>query len=441
MAVRLSLLLFCLLGISFVASAQNPDPIALLQQFPACAQSCALEQIFIGTCSPTDMQCICTNQELQSSVTQCVTHNCTVIEALATKNASLSSCNAPIRAHGPGHRVLTWTMIILVTIFVMIRFAFKIFEHHDLGDDDWAVLATLCGAIACHAVSLCTIDQGLGRDLWTLRPEQITQMLLLFEILAVLYFAELMLLKLSMIFFYIKVFTTPRAARLLWGTALLTFVWGAVYIIVATFQCQPISYFWTQWDGMHKGKCLDINAITTSNAAISIALDLWNLGIPLWQLWGLNMHWKRKVGVALMFGVGTFVTIVSILRLQALVNFARSSNVSWEFYAVQRWSTIEIGVGTICTCLPTIRQLFVRLFPALDGSSRTHQQYRKYGTAKELDGMKGRNFKAAIPGDSALSGLSKAYTGGGITVMSSFTVGRSGSDADDINLVERALPH
>ena len=202
--------------------------------------------------------------------------------------------------------MLSWAMIILAAIFVMIRFAFKIFEHHDLGQDDWAVLATLCSAIACHAVSLGTIHQGLGRDLWTLRPKQITQMLLLFEILAVLYFTALMLLKLSMVFFYIKVFTTPRAARLLWGTALFTFIWGVVYIIVATFQCQPISYFWNKWDGMHKGRCLDINAITTSNAAISIALDLWSLGIPLWQLWGLNMHWKRKIGVALMFGLGAW---------------------------------------------------------------------------------------------------------------------------------------
>ena len=266
---------------------------------------------------------------------------------VATKNTSLSNCNAPIRDHGPGYIVVSWVLIVLAAIFVIIRFGFKIFEHHDLGEDDWAVLATLCGGIACHAVTLCAIKQGLGRDLWTLRPEQITQMLLFFEILAVLYFATLMLLKLSMLFFYIKVFTTPRAAHLLWGTALFTFVWGVVYIIVAIFQCQPISFFWNKWDGLHEGTCLNINAITASNAAISIALDLWSLGIPLWQLWGLSMHWKRKVGVALMFGVGTFVTVVSILRLQALVNFAKSNNVSWEFYGVSRWSTIEIGVGTI----------------------------------------------------------------------------------------------
>jgi hypothetical protein len=46
-----------------------------------------------------------------------------------------------------------------------------------------------------------------------------------------------------------------------------------------------------------------------------------------------------------MFCVGTFVTVVSILRLTALVHFAVSSNASWEFYDVSLWSTIEITVG------------------------------------------------------------------------------------------------
>jgi hypothetical protein len=136
----------------------------------------------------------------------------------------------------------------------------------------------------------------------------------------------------------------PEVQRLLWGTVAFTLIWGIVYVIVAIFQCKPISYFWTHWDGMHEGSCLNINAITSSNAAISIVLDLWSLGIPLWQLRRLQLHWKKKVGVGLMFAVGTFVTIVSILRLQAL---AKSANVSWEFYDVSIWSTVELGVGVM----------------------------------------------------------------------------------------------
>lgn len=51
----------------------------------------------MGTCSPTDMDCICTSHEFQTSVTHCVTQNCTVIEALCMycSDASL------------GHQILT----------------------------------------------------------------------------------------------------------------------------------------------------------------------------------------------------------------------------------------------------------------------------------------------------------------------------------------------
>jgi hypothetical protein len=41
-----------------------------------------------------------------------------------------------------------------------------------------------------------------------------------------------------------------------------------------------------------------------ANAASSIVLDLWMLVLPLSQLRVLQLHWKKKVGVALMFSVG-----------------------------------------------------------------------------------------------------------------------------------------
>lgn len=42
-----------------------------------------------------------------------------------------------------------------------------------------------------------------------------------------------------------------------------------------------------------------------ANAGISIALDAWMLALALSQIIPINLHWKKKVGVALMFGVGT----------------------------------------------------------------------------------------------------------------------------------------
>lgn len=70
-----------------------------------------------------------------------------------------------------------------------------------------------------------------------------------------------------------------------------------------------------------------------------------------------------------MFFVGTFVTVVSVLRLQSLMKYASSTNVTWDNTSVAIWSTIELNVGMICTSLPTLRLLAVRVWPVLNGST------------------------------------------------------------------------
>lgn len=109
------------------------------------------------------------------------------------------------------------------------------------------------------------------------------------------------------------------------------------------------------------------------------------LAIPLSQLPGLKLHWKKKVSVGLMFFVGTFVTVVSILRLQSLMKYASSTNVTWDNTSVAIWSTIELNVGMICTSLPTLRLLAVRVWPVLNGStirSRFGYSGSRYGRSK-----------------------------------------------------------
>jgi hypothetical protein len=81
---------------------------------------------------------------------------------------------------------------------------------------------------------------------------------------------------------------------------------------------------------------------------------------------------------------GISVTVVSVLRLQSLVHFANSINPTWDQWAVNVWSTVEINVGIICACMPAIRVFLVHLFPKVLGSTgNTNQQYHaKYGSHK-----------------------------------------------------------
>lgn len=109
----------------------------------------------------------------------------------------------------------------------------------------------------------------------------------------------------SLLFFYLRIFPNKTIRLLLWATITFNGVWGVLFALLSALDCQPISYFWTYWDGEHVGTCLSINAIGWANAAISIAEDLWMLGIPLSQLKSLQLHWKKKIGVCIMFCTGT----------------------------------------------------------------------------------------------------------------------------------------
>lgn len=278
-------------------------------------------------------------------------------------------------------------MASVADVFVLLRFIYKAFVMQmEFGLDDWFVLATVVAGIpSVVIIGQGLVPNGLGRDIWTLTATQITNVVRNFYMMAWLYFLQTALLKLTIICFYMRIFPSQDVRRLLWGTFIFVTLWGLAFVLTAIFQCWPISYFWHRWDGLHQGTCIEINSFSWSNAAMNIAIDCWILAIPIWQLRKLHLHWKKKIPVGIMFSLGFLyvlshyskqaqlifasVTIVSILRLRSLVNFGTRDNVTWEFYDVALWSTIEVCVGIITACLPTVRIFLVKIFPILSGSS------------------------------------------------------------------------
>jgi hypothetical protein len=189
---------------------------------------------------------------------------------------------------------------------VLLRFFSKYIAGSELGLDDWFIAITLGVGIPSSVLTVHgIISNGIGRDIWTLTPKQITDFVHVFYAMEILYFAQVAFLKLSLLFFYLRIFPGDMVRRLLWGTVFLDICFGMLFVLIAIFQCRPISYYWNNWDGEHQGSCLNVNGLGWSNAVISIALDGWMLALPISQLVSLQLHWKKKVAVSLMFLVGT----------------------------------------------------------------------------------------------------------------------------------------
>ncbi|KAE8830382.1 hypothetical protein HRS9139_07006 [Pyrenophora teres f. teres] len=395
---------------------------------------CLFTAVAQSNCSFTDAACICMDAKLQKDVEGCVMKTCTLRQSLTTKNATSITCHAPIRDKGQSIRISNVVLASATAFCALTRIIYKaVFSIGELGWDDYSVIAALvAGVPSVVIIDRTIVPNGLGRDVWTVSFDQITNFVKYLYALEILYFLQLALLKLTLLFFFLRIFPKTIIKRLLWATIGFNVLNGIAFIIVAVFQCQPISFYWTKWDLEGTGKCVDINGLAWTSAIISIVLDIWMLALPLYEVFQLQLSWRKKLSVAVMFCVGTFVTIISILRLSSLVNFAASSNPTWDQSEVIKWSNIEINVGIICACLPTLRVILVRMFPKIMGTTKaTDRPYYAYGSQSQ--GLK--------KGGSALESMSAPGTAistnpNSITYTQTFEVQRTENDEQELVQME-----
>lgn len=177
----------------------------------------------------------------------------------------------------------------------------------ELGWDDYTIIITLFAGIpSVILIDLKLIPTGLGRDVWTVPFDRIQAFVRWLYALEIFYFFQMTLLKLTLLFFFLRIFPKTIIRNLLKGTIIFTILWGLAFVLVAIFQCQPISHYWTNWDNEHNnGRCINVNALAWSHAIISIVLDIWMLVLPLYEVFRLQLSPRKKISVAVMFLVGT----------------------------------------------------------------------------------------------------------------------------------------
>jgi hypothetical protein len=75
-------------------------------------------------------------------------------------------------------------------------------------------------------------------------------------------------------------------------------------------------------------KCIDTSVAVYVAAALSITHDLIIMLMPIPLLWKLNLPWQKKANLLVMFFVGSFVILCSLLRLPSLQKLDTSSDLS-----------------------------------------------------------------------------------------------------------------
>ena len=105
---------------------------------------------------------------------------------------------------------------------------------------------------------------------------------------------------------------------------------------------------------------------------------------------------------------------MSIIRLRFLITFGKGNNPTWDQAGVVDWSNIEVNVGIICACMPTMRLILARLLPRffvsteadsvlcgmtrLDGIDIGTKQRAFVGNKTELANVDCESLREASPG-------------------------------------------
>ncbi|EOD49529.1 putative cfem domain-containing protein [Neofusicoccum parvum] len=353
---------------AFVASVQAQSALlALAKQLPTCSLVCIQKAIAASTCV-TDLtqECICTNEALNAQVTICASQTCTVPELLVTKNVSLTACGAEVRDNGEVFNIIGITGMILAFIAFVMRMAASLGKGgRQVSWDDATMALVVVLAIPPAVFAPVLVSNGLGKDIWTLKPVQITNVLKFYYFGEIFYVVALGISKISILFFYLRVFPAKDFRNIIFAVMGLSVAYTIAFGFATAFQCWPISYAWTQWDGLHEGRCNDIHLQGWVAAAINIALDTVVMVLPLKHLANLNMDLKKKLMVMAMFSVGIFVIFTSAIRLYSLIHFANSQNITWDYVEAGYWSLIEVYVSILCGCMPAHRFVIAKAWPKI----------------------------------------------------------------------------
>ncbi|KAK6838342.1 hypothetical protein RU639_000908 [Aspergillus parasiticus] len=221
------------------------------------------------------------------------------------QNVSMTACSQPVRDH---------TKVVSIAgvvggVIAFIAFVLRIMARMkccggEFGLDDWTMAVTMLLVIALSSLSVVLADTGLSKDIWTLPFDNITRILKIYFFDECLYLSILPLTKISILFFYWRVFPKRSFRNAVYTVISLNVCYMIAFVLISVFQCRPLGGAWLHWDKEDQYQCNDINAQGWAAAVFNMVLDLVVMTMPLCELYHLKLSLRKKLFVMCMFSLG-----------------------------------------------------------------------------------------------------------------------------------------
>ncbi|KAI8946319.1 hypothetical protein F4801DRAFT_73344 [Xylaria longipes] len=271
--------------------------------------------------------------------------------------------NAPVEpVHGhPSHIsgreidviVLTAVFTFIATVLVIVRFITrKLTPGTKFWWDDWAILASLFAAIAFLVLGV--VDRtvgGAGYHIDTYSREQLTTFFQLSLSVTVVYNISLVFSKASVLFLYERIFSVERGLYIwiqIMKGLLVAYLLSASFGLI--FATDPVEAQWKYWIPHTTIQKLPFYLVI---GITNLLFDIVILAIPQTRVWKLHQSLRRRLSLSLVFLLGGFVCIASIVRITALLTI-KTTDLTYSFHNSTIWTLIEMNLSIVCACLPIL---------------------------------------------------------------------------------------
>ncbi|KAI9880983.1 MAG: hypothetical protein M1830_009477 [Pleopsidium flavum] len=288
-----------------------------------------------------------------------------------------------VQNRGPVVLAVTTALLVASSIFVILRLVSRIGIVRRISWDDYFIVLAWLIAFG-FSFSICWgTSVGLGRHEVDVEPEWRSSLKKSEYAFSVLYNPALMATKTSILAFYLTLSKTEQVFR--WFTLATLVVVNAAGIALTLLniaQCHPVGAVFK--DPLpSSATCTDIVTLYLSSAPVNIITDLAILFLPMPILTRMRLPRKQKIILIITFSFGVFVAIIDVVRIAYLqsASLARLQQVgtsggtgtvaveeddfSWFASLSFMWSAVEVNVGIICACVPSLKPLVSRILPSL----------------------------------------------------------------------------
>uniref|UniRef100_A0A0D2YHU5 CFEM domain-containing protein n=1 Tax=Fusarium oxysporum (strain Fo5176) TaxID=660025 RepID=A0A0D2YHU5_FUSOF len=373
--------------------SQNTNSTDLLPGLvPDCAFPCLANALQQGGCGIADLaDCVCTDIPLQANVSACVQLSCPFNDQVEVGRVSNNLCidypkesrSGQVRVTGTASAAITFTIVAL-------RCVARLMRTKRLWWDDWmAVIATVSQRTLGHNVQAIGARM-LSQSLRFCSQPQLVLRSRMFYATQMLYVLIQVSAKGSLLAFYARVFTSRKFRLWTWITVGFLVGHGAIFLGLVIFQCRPIASI---WDRNLEPKCINLPALGYAGAITSIVEDIVILILPIPELLKLQLNRGKKIALLLMFSIGSFACVTSMIRLKYIVDFGNTLDAAWDNVYVVIWSIIELSCALICASLPALRPL-LQMIPGVLSST-------KASTFKGPSSRSGPGHRGSLPPRSA----------------------------------------